>query len=88
LATGVFSMQPPHVVHGATFGPEALKVLGQAFDEAWASIADRFGDEPNRVAAARLQLAEILLTIASEESCDPEALKARALKMTNQQMYP
>jgi hypothetical protein len=31
-------------VDGASFGPEALKVIGQAFDEAWADIAGSFAE--------------------------------------------
>jgi hypothetical protein len=32
-----------HIDHAA-FGPDALKVIGQAFDEAWQEIAGNFGD--------------------------------------------
>jgi hypothetical protein len=63
----------------ASFGPEALKVIGQAFDEAWASIADRF---PAGVSAeaARLRLASALLAIANDDSRDAAALKRAALE--------
>ena len=63
----------------ASFGPEALKAIGQAFDEAWASMADGF---PAGVSAeaARLRLATALLSIASDNSRDVVALKSAALE--------
>lgn len=62
-----------------SFGPEALKVIGQAFDEAWASIADRF---PAGVSAesARSRLATAVLSIASDHSRNVAALKVAALE--------
>ena len=64
----------------AAFGPEALKVIGQAFDAAWAEIADNFGGDPLAVEAARLKLADALLSIANEDSRDVEVLKRAALQ--------
>jgi hypothetical protein len=46
------------LIDGAAYGPDALKALGQAFDEAWASIAGNFGDEPYEIERARLKLAD------------------------------
>jgi len=39
-------MKARHAINCAPFGPDALKVIGQAFDEAWAQIATFFGDDP------------------------------------------
>src|SRR5262249_14415667 len=33
-------------IGGAVFGPEAVKAMGQAFDQAWAEIAQNFGASP------------------------------------------
>jgi hypothetical protein len=49
-------------------GPDALSVIGNAFDAAWAEIADTYGNDP--VVAARLRLASAMLSIASEDSRD------------------
>src|SRR5439155_4103532 len=68
------------LIDGAAYGPEALKALGQAFDEAWASIAGNFGDEPYEIERARLKLADALLSVASDESRDVDALKKAALQ--------
>ena len=61
-----------------SFGPEAMKVIGQAFDEAWASIAGNFTSES--VQGARLTLATFILSIAEGDSRDVEALKNAAIK--------
>jgi hypothetical protein len=54
------------LIDGASFGPATLKVIGQAFDEAWAEIARNFGDNPTQIEHARLRPAEALLSIAAE----------------------
>ena len=40
------------------YGPDALQVLNQAFDAAWADIAGYYGDEPSLVQSARNKLAD------------------------------
>jgi hypothetical protein len=59
----------------ASFGPQALKVIGQAFDEAWAEIAANFGNDPPDVERARLRLAYAMLSVADEDSRDAQLLK-------------
>jgi hypothetical protein len=66
---------------GASFGPEALKTLGQAFDEAWAEIAGRFAGDPLSEENARLSLAEALLSVATETSRDVQVLKNAGLQV-------
>jgi hypothetical protein len=65
---------------GASFGPEALKAMGAAFDQAWAEIAGDFGNIPFAIESARLRLAEAMLSIATEDSTNVAALKAGALQ--------
>jgi hypothetical protein len=67
------------LIDGASFGPEASKVTGEAFDAAWAEIASNFGDDPIDIEKARLRLADALLSIADEDSRDAEGLKRAAL---------
>jgi len=73
-------MKARQVIIGATYGPEALKAIGQAFDEAWLQIANNFGDDPEDVEKARLRLAAAVLSVAHEESRNVEALKDGALQ--------
>jgi len=61
------------------FGPEAVKAMGGAFDQAWAEIAGNFGDSPFEIEGARLKLAEAVLSAAAEGSTDVAAIKAEAL---------
>jgi hypothetical protein len=67
-------------IGGAVFGPEAVKAMGLAFDQAWAQIAGNFGASLVEVEAARLRLAEAVLSIAAEGSTDVAMLKKRALR--------
>ena len=63
-----------------TLGPEALKVIGQAFDEAWQKIAGNFGSGPQDIETARLKLADAFLSVANENLFDPQVLKRLALQ--------
>jgi len=73
-------MEARQVIDGASLGPEALKVIGRAFDDAWASMAPNVGSDPLLVRAARLKLADVILSIASESSRDADALRQAALR--------
>jgi hypothetical protein len=62
---------------GVSFGLEALTVIGDAFEQAWASIEGNFGDGPARD-AARIKLAAAILSFAKEDS-QVAALKREGL---------
>jgi hypothetical protein len=64
----------------ASFGPEALKVIGQAFDEAWAQISPNFGHDTHDIERARLRLAYAMLSVAGEDSRDVQLVKKAALE--------
>ena len=57
------------------------EALTQAFDEAWQDIEGNFGNDRDEVEAARLRLANALLSVASEDSRDVETLKNAALQV-------
>jgi hypothetical protein len=67
------------LIQGASLGPSALKLAGQAFDEAWASIASHFHD-PDGIEAARLALASAILSFTEDSSQDVEVLKRAGLQ--------
>lgn len=73
-------MKAQQMVHGASYGPEALKAIGQAFDEAWLQIARNFGDDPIDIQKARVRLAGAILSIADDDSRDVSILKQAALE--------
>jgi|RhiMethySRZTD1v2_1073278.scaffolds.fasta_scaffold756308_1 hypothetical protein len=58
-------MRARELIDGAAFGPDALKAIGQAFDEAWAEIAHHFGSVPADIDKAQFRLATALLSVAS-----------------------
>lgn len=68
------------LIDGASFGPDALKAIGEAFDAAWAEIAGNFGDAPEDVEKARQRLAKAMLSVASEDSRDVGVLRRAALQ--------
>jgi hypothetical protein len=73
-------MKARRMIDGASYGPDVLKVIGQAFDEAWRDIAGNFGDDAAEIESARLKFATALLSVASEDSRDVLALKKGALQ--------
>ena len=73
-------MKARRLIDGASFGPDTLKAMGDAFDQAWAQIAGNFGDSPSQVENAKLRLAEAMLSVATEDSKDVATLKAGALQ--------
>ena len=73
-------MASPQLIDGASYGPEALKVIGQAFDEAWRDIAGNFGDDSPDVERARNRLTRAILSIAHDDSRDVSALRQAALE--------
>jgi hypothetical protein len=62
----------------ASLAPEALKMLGQLFDEVWASVAADFGDDPDEIETARIQLATIILDLARDGELGPLQITATA----------
>jgi len=73
-------MHAHRLIETASFGPEALKTVYQAFDEAWTVLAPRYGNDAPAIEAARTRLANILLGLAWEDSSDVGALKDAALR--------
>jgi hypothetical protein len=72
-------MKAHEIIQDAAYGPETLKVLCQAFDEAWEKVAPHFGNDPRAIEAARLELASIVLSLAGPDSRDAEQIKRSAL---------
>jgi hypothetical protein len=58
-------MDARHLIGKASYGPEELKILFQAFDAAWDVVAPGISGRATAVEAARLTLAEIVLSLAA-----------------------
>ena len=74
-------MKARDLIEGATYGPETLKVIGKAFDDAWSEIWASTANGELQAQSARLELADAVLAIAREDSCDSDELKNAALQI-------
>src|SRR5207244_8605599 len=75
------TMKTRRRMDGASFGPDALKAMGEAFDAAWEHVRESFGADPLIIEAARLALADALLSVASDGSRDVGVLARAALEV-------
>jgi hypothetical protein len=73
-------MTARQLIDGASFGPDTLKAIGQAFDEAWQEVEGNFGGDPQDIEKARLRLANAVLSIADEDTRNVDVLKRAALQ--------
>jgi hypothetical protein len=71
-------MKSRHLIDGASFGPDAMKAITQAYDEAWSVVAGNFAEDA--VEAGRVRLANALLSVAFQDSRDVHALTRGALE--------
>ncbi len=74
-------MKARKLIEGSVRSPEALKIQGKAFDDAWAGFADRYDGDAQAVEHARVQLAHAVLAVGDEDCIDPEEVKKAALEM-------
>jgi hypothetical protein len=74
-------MKARMLIEGATYGPETLKVIGKAFDDAWSEIAGHFARTGLQAESARLKLAHAVLAVARDDSRDSDELKHAALQV-------
>jgi hypothetical protein len=64
------------------FQPEELAILGSAFDQIWNAVAADLGDiDPQRKAAARTRLANIIVLLAKVGEFDAEEMKAMSVQI-------
>jgi regulator of protease activity HflC (stomatin/prohibitin superfamily) len=72
-------MKARALIDRAPFGPETVKAIGEAFDQASARIKRIFDDDPNAAEVARIRLARAILSVATEGNTDVRDLKNRAI---------
>jgi hypothetical protein len=75
------SMKARQLIAGATYDPDTLKIIFKAFDDAWAEAKPSVSSRAIAVEAARLSLANIILSLAQEDSRDPDQLKNEAVRI-------
>ena len=72
-------MKARQLIENAPYGPDELKAIWQACDEAWSAIEGNFGDDQQIRETARTKLAKAILSVASEGASDPTALRTGGL---------
>ena len=74
-------MKARELMSSASYGPETLKIVFQSFDQAWGSIAANFRGNPLAIQAARVKLANIILSMPHHHLSDAQQIKNSALQM-------
>ena len=74
-------MKARQLIGGASYGPDALKVLFKAFDDVWAIVAPTITDRADAIEARRFKLATIILSLADDNPTDPDEIKNAALRI-------
>jgi hypothetical protein len=69
------------LIDDCSYGPEALKILYQAFDAAWETIGPNYADDPDRAEIARLKLANTILSFPADEIKDADQIKNSSLQI-------
>jgi hypothetical protein len=69
------------IIANASYGPNELKAIGTAFDDAWSRLAPSVSGRATAIEAARLKLAEILLSLAKHGNFDPKSLADTAVQL-------
>jgi hypothetical protein len=75
-------MEARSLIGNAAYSPDVLKVLYEAFDGAWATIAASCGTDEQAIEATRIRLANTILALARDRP-KPVAgeLRDRALQL-------
>jgi hypothetical protein len=67
------------IIDRPSFGPEALQVVGAAFDKAWEDVEFKFTTQQAKD-EARTDLANAILSVATDDSHDAQELRNFGLK--------
>ena len=74
-------MKPRLLIANAAYGPEGLKQVYKAFDDAWLTIGPGVGNDPLAVEAVRVRLSNIILGLANNGNLDAEQLTHAAVRL-------
>jgi hypothetical protein len=72
-------MKARQLIGSASYSPDVLRVIYDAFDDAWAEVAPSISARASAIEAARVSLANIVLGVASAGPIDRNSLKAAAV---------
>jgi hypothetical protein len=74
-------MKARQLIENSSFGPDQVKAMGKALDDAWARIAPSVDDRPEAIQAARFTLADIILSLGAQGNFNSEWLADTAVKL-------
>src|SRR5262245_29069038 len=72
-------MKARQLIENSSFGPDQVKAMGQALDEAWVQLAPSVDARPESIEAARFALADVILSLAGQGYLDPQWLADTAV---------
>jgi hypothetical protein len=73
-------MKAQKLLSGASYGPDRLKEIFRAFDGAWAAIKPIVEDSALAHEAARLKLANVILSVAKDDAAARRAVGKKPRK--------
>jgi len=73
-------MKARQLIGGAAYPPDTLKIIFEAFDDAWAEVAPSVDTDPTDVESGRLYLADIVLTLTKVGPIERGSLRDAAVK--------
>jgi hypothetical protein len=74
-------MKARQLIANSSFGPEQVKAMGKALDDAWALLAPSVDDRPEAIQAARFALADIILSLGAQGNFDAKSLADTAVQL-------
>ena len=77
-------MKARHLIDASSYAPEDLKLIGEAFDNAWSALEGSFSDQAEVRKQARVKLAKAVLSVAAEGERGVETLTSRSLELMSE----
>lgn len=78
-------MKARKLLEESTFDPQLLKVLNEAFDDAWEQLSRYVGNNLYSIEAARMKLATNILKLAKNGmSANPAQLTEKAIELMHE----
>jgi hypothetical protein len=76
-------MKARKLIEGSSYDPDTLRILFQAFDDAWAQVSPTISSSRPEAAieAARMKLAHIILGLARRNTRDAKQLTEAAVQL-------
>jgi hypothetical protein len=73
-------MKARQLISKASYGPDELKIIFRAFDDAWDIIAPSISSRVSAIEAARLTLADIILSLPNGKRRNARELTGAAIQ--------